>query len=277
LGSLHYWFLLLVSPCLYGAFIPLLDAVWTKVASALTRWENHRTESKHQSHLILKVFSFRFINVFSSLYYYAFSQSLLQLAVQLAAFMLLSQVGFNGLMDTYFPWVLHRLRKRWRRKKLQQTLEDAHVAESNPDAAAAAMKSAPRSAACCSVWWCCRLAPLCCRQCSCSSSSSASAMAANVASSRPRTNRRRSVVKAREMEARSSVWEEAQLPSYNTFSDYTQMLIQFGYVSFFSMTFPLGTVTTASCNHFCLQIFPSVCVYFRSFDQSPLKCVYNRP
>jgi hypothetical protein len=28
------------------------------------------------------------------------------------------------------------------------------------------------------------------------------------------------------MEAGSSVWEEAELPSYNTFSDYTQMLIQ---------------------------------------------------
>ena len=89
------------------------------IRTCVTHRENHRTHSEYQNHLILKVFSFRwcqslscipiqrqqsqlisirvfvclrFVNVFSSLYYYAFSHSMLNLAVQLAAFMLLGQV-----------------------------------------------------------------------------------------------------------------------------------------------------------------------------------------
>ena len=60
-------------------------------------WENHRTESSYRNHLIAKVFSFRFVHSFISLFYYAFHpkhrNSLLALAVQLASFLIVGQVS----------------------------------------------------------------------------------------------------------------------------------------------------------------------------------------
>ncbi|POM59322.1 Anoctamin, partial [Phytophthora palmivora] len=41
-------------------------------------------------------------------------------------------------------------------------------------------------------------------------------------------------------QASDRAWEEAGLKQYDTFEDYTEMLVQFGYVSFFSLAFPLA-------------------------------------
>eukprot|EP00611_Tribonema_gayanum_P023904 TRINITY_DN5126_c0_g1_i1.p1 TRINITY_DN5126_c0_g1~~TRINITY_DN5126_c0_g1_i1.p1 ORF type:complete len:344 (+),score=77.83 TRINITY_DN5126_c0_g1_i1:283-1314(+) len=41
-------------------------------------------------------------------------------------------------------------------------------------------------------------------------------------------------------EASDPLWEEAELFDYDIFDDYTMSLIQFGYVTFFSMAFPLA-------------------------------------
>lgn len=41
-------------------------------------------------------------------------------------------------------------------------------------------------------------------------------------------------------QASSRVWEETMLRKYDTFDDYTILLVQFGYVACFSMVFPLA-------------------------------------
>lgn len=38
----------------------------------------------------------------------------------------------------------------------------------------------------------------------------------------------------------SAVWDEASMMPYDTFDDYTEMMIQFGYVTFFSLAWPLA-------------------------------------
>ncbi|CAN0430784.1 unnamed protein product, partial [Hapterophycus canaliculatus] len=64
----------------------------------LNNLENHKTENKYRNALIVKVFSFRFVTVFASLYHYAFvsregtsNYKLLRLAASLCSFMTIGQ------------------------------------------------------------------------------------------------------------------------------------------------------------------------------------------
>ncbi|XP_034096595.1 anoctamin-7 [Gymnodraco acuticeps] len=52
--------------------ILMLSKVYTSLAHILTRWEMHRTQSKYEDMYILKVFIFQFINFYSSPVYIAF-------------------------------------------------------------------------------------------------------------------------------------------------------------------------------------------------------------
>ncbi|KAM3615427.1 uncharacterized protein V6R79_002144 [Siganus canaliculatus] len=52
--------------------ILLLSKVYTALAMVLTRWEMHRTQSKYENMFILKVFVFQFVNFYSSPVYIAF-------------------------------------------------------------------------------------------------------------------------------------------------------------------------------------------------------------
>ena len=54
-------------------------------------------------------------------------------------------------------------------------------------------------------------------------------------------------------QATEKAWEESQLAKYDTFEDYTEILIQFGYVSFFSIAFPLAPVLALINNLFELR------------------------
>lgn len=44
------------------------------LAILLTNWENHKTTSKYEQHLTIKIFVFQFFNSFGSLFYIAFFQ-----------------------------------------------------------------------------------------------------------------------------------------------------------------------------------------------------------
>ncbi|XP_008286251.1 anoctamin-7 [Stegastes partitus] len=52
--------------------ILLLSRVYTALAHILTRWEMHRTQTKYEDMFILKVFIFQFVNFYSSPVYVAF-------------------------------------------------------------------------------------------------------------------------------------------------------------------------------------------------------------
>lgn len=49
-------------------------------------------------------------------------------------------------------------------------------------------------------------------------------------------------------QAKSKAWHEARLQEYDTFQDYTEMIIQFGFVTFFSMAFPLAPLVALISN-----------------------------
>ncbi|XP_071352161.1 anoctamin-7 isoform X2 [Trachinotus anak] len=52
--------------------ILMLSRVYTALAHILTRWEMHRTQSKYEDMFVLKVFIFQFVNFYSSPVYIAF-------------------------------------------------------------------------------------------------------------------------------------------------------------------------------------------------------------
>ncbi|KAA0171600.1 hypothetical protein FNF28_00533 [Cafeteria roenbergensis] len=103
-GDMEWWLAMLLPPVAYGFLIPIFDFAFGRLAFRFTDWENHKTESLFRNHRIAKVFVFRFVNSFISLFYYAFSpsSSLLQLTVQLASFLLAGQL-WNTFLEVVFP------------------------------------------------------------------------------------------------------------------------------------------------------------------------------
>ena len=67
-----YWAILVTLPCLLGLCIPILNIILMFISVKLNDFENYRTDAEYRTHLILKVFSFRFVSQFGTLYYYAF-------------------------------------------------------------------------------------------------------------------------------------------------------------------------------------------------------------
>ncbi|KAL3668845.1 hypothetical protein V7S43_006137 [Phytophthora oleae] len=221
-----FWIYLLLTPILYGLLIPVLDAAFTRAARSLNNWENHRTESRYQSHLILKVFSFRFVHVFASLYYYAFarqaeassdgepkSDGMVRVAIQLASFMVTGQLWKN-VMETLYPFVRRRLDARAKKRASNEQFNQSTVFNGINAASGPRGPNHHRGNAATST----KLAP--------------EAMMSSNAVIHEQC--------VRLEQASDRAWEEAGLKQYDTFEDYTEMLVQFGYVSFFSLAFPLA-------------------------------------
>ena len=200
----EYWLVLILPPATYGALIPLLDALFSRLARRLNEWENHRTESEYHNHLIAKVFSFRLVNSFCSLYYYAFSgrHPILQLTVQLASFMIVGQT-VSQIRETLVPWAKARCRDRCAARRLRS----------------ASLRAEGRG---------------------------------GTGSSRSRPLSRRRVA-----QGRSQAWREARMQHYTTFHDYAEMLVQYGYVTFLSLAFPLAPACALLNNIFGSDRTPS--------------------
>lgn len=261
-----FWFYLLITPVLYGLLIPALDVGFTALARRLNDWENHETETQHQSHLILKVFSFRFVHVFASLYYYAFASaasasssssdasgsgvasgdgsgdeateradSLLRVAIQLASFMVTGQV-WKHVSETLLPFIQRKMRAQRRRRAANAQFSRSAVFNSpssvpaflSPNAGLAADRDA------------------------------VDASGMNMAAWRELPVPQQSNALVHEQcvrleQASDRAWEEAALPTYDTFQDYAELLLQFGYVSFFSLAFPLAPLLALANNVFELR------------------------
>lgn len=52
--------------------IIIMNVVWQKIAEKMTMWENHRTETEYKDNLVFKIFTFQFCNSYASFYYIAF-------------------------------------------------------------------------------------------------------------------------------------------------------------------------------------------------------------
>ena len=67
-----YWMAMMYFPSMYGLIVSIVSEFVDYAALKLTDFENHRKESTYWSRLILKIFCFRFVAIFTPVYYYAF-------------------------------------------------------------------------------------------------------------------------------------------------------------------------------------------------------------
>lgn len=95
---------------LNGFQIIIYDKAFTSLSSHITDWENHKTQASFDNYIIFKLFAFKFVNSFISLFYLAYLQNNIEntgytkdeiirtLGIQL--FMLFaSSIFFQNLME----------------------------------------------------------------------------------------------------------------------------------------------------------------------------------
>eukprot|EP00298_Acanthocystis_sp_HF-20_P014547 c20815_g1_i3.p1 GENE.c20815_g1_i3~~c20815_g1_i3.p1 ORF type:complete len:811 (+),score=251.73 c20815_g1_i3:45-2435(+) len=57
-----------------GVFIAFMNTIYSGIAEKMNQWENHRTDTEYEDKLIAKQFSFKFVNSFSTLAFIAFAK-----------------------------------------------------------------------------------------------------------------------------------------------------------------------------------------------------------
>ena len=61
-----------VGGAINSLWISISNILFAELAKYLNHWENHRTQTEFEDALILKTFTFQFINSYTSLFYIAF-------------------------------------------------------------------------------------------------------------------------------------------------------------------------------------------------------------
>jgi hypothetical protein len=147
------------------------------------------------------------INCFCSLYYYAFSgrHPILRLTVQLASFMVVGQLQ-KHFKEVLWPCVKNKI-KTWCAKRAVRKAEKKRERWQQENVTPTT-ESVPNGG-------------------------KKDTATGKKESQQPLSERRL-------RQAEEEAWTEARMPIYNTFNDYAEMMVQYGYVTFFSMAFPLA-------------------------------------
>ncbi len=108
-----FWAVTFLFPCLYGVLTNIMVALFNLIAIRINNFENHRTQSQYMNRLVLKVITFRFVAIFTTLYYYAFwsgydsSTAYLRMAVTIFGMMTAGQ-WTGAFIDICVPALIHR-------------------------------------------------------------------------------------------------------------------------------------------------------------------------
>jgi hypothetical protein len=129
--------------CVTGANaiqILILNTIYRGVAQKLNEWENHRTESEFENHLVIKVFLFQFCNSFASFFYIAFvkrtaegtclykDDCMMELRDQLLVLFLIRIVVGNTL-EVVIPALKYRYQMFRERKALDKAASHNYIEE----------------------------------------------------------------------------------------------------------------------------------------------------
>ena len=203
-----FWFIIAGLPSLLGLFLPLLNFILMRISVMLNDFENYRTESHYRTALIVKVFSFRFVCYFATLYYYAFlsvgdSQAIENgiLRVGSGVFIYTTVAYYWGLfIQIYFPIFLYQIGRRRQKKRLHEELmqveqEEKELEDLNDDGM----------------------------------------------NDEEIEQRKVILINKRLLldQAQDDLWRETMLPEHDSFPEYIQAVVQFAYVTCFSVVLPI--------------------------------------
>lgn len=202
-----FWFLTAGLPALLGLCLPLLNFILMRVSILLNDFENYRTESEYRTHLIIKVFSFRFVCYFATLYYYAFistgtvkaiENGILRVGTGVFIYITVSH-WWGVFLQIFFPLSIRKVRMYFQKKRLREELRMIEHEESELEA------SSPSD------------------------------------DDEDAQEKRISLINRRLLldQGQDEIWEETMLPMHDSFPEYIQAVILFAYVTCFSVVLPI--------------------------------------
>ncbi|KAL7572520.1 hypothetical protein ACA910_000344 [Epithemia clementina (nom. ined.)] len=203
-----FWFLVIGMPAMLGLCLPLLNYILMRISVLLNNFENYRTVSEYRSHLIIKVFSFRFVSHFAVAYYYCFVAVGSQQAIENGFLRVASAVlvyttvarWWENILHVGFPILIQRVKMQHFGSRLSDQLREIELEE----------EAITRLTA-------------------------SNGMTAEL------EKRHIAVVNKRLLldQAQDDVWNELMLPPHDSFPEYIQAVVQFTFVSCFSVVLPI--------------------------------------
>jgi hypothetical protein len=132
-----FWIVVGGLPAMLGLCIPIMNLILMKISVMLNNFENYRTESEYRTHLIIKVFSCRFVSQFGTVYYYAYlsmgdrlaiENGILRMGTSLLVYTTVAH-WWQIFLQVYFFMFIRNYR-RWRyRSKLRCQLSAIEIEE----------------------------------------------------------------------------------------------------------------------------------------------------
>jgi hypothetical protein len=132
-----FWFITVGMPSMLGLFLPLMNLILMRISIMLNDFENYRTESEYRTWLIIKVFSFRFVCYFATLYYYAFisvgsdqaiENGILRVGSGVLVYTTVAQ-WWQTFLHVCFPMFIKQLRMQHRNKRMEDELRAVDIEE----------------------------------------------------------------------------------------------------------------------------------------------------
>ena len=133
----QFWKVMGALPAMLGLCIPIMNLILMKISVLLNNFENYRTESEYRSHLIIKVFSFRFVSQFGTLYYYAaismgdrqaIENGLLRMGTSLLIYTTVAH-WWTIFLQVYFFMLIRQVRRWLYQRKLTHELKQIELEE----------------------------------------------------------------------------------------------------------------------------------------------------
>ncbi|XP_063229785.1 anoctamin-10 isoform X3 [Bacillus rossius redtenbacheri] len=96
----------------YTGLVYVMNMYYRRLATHLTEWENHRTQSQFDRHRVTKLVLFEFVNNFMSLFYIAFYIRDMDMLRSQLAIMLIVLQAINNFQEALLPLLLKQYGKK---------------------------------------------------------------------------------------------------------------------------------------------------------------------